>query len=115
LAHVLIDDCNARSCAVPVEKVVERIQLKEIPVVETEERVVEVVREIPVEIVKEVPVYIKVDPTEWDSRHSIRSSGVVSGVAPSGSYNTNSVTRIEGQMSGRNSGGIGGVGMRLAW
>lgn len=46
--------------AVPVEKVVERIQLKEIPVVETEERVVEVVREIPVEIVKEVPVYIKV-------------------------------------------------------
>ena len=46
--------------AVPVEKVVERIQLKEIPVVETEERVVEVVREIPVEIVKEVPVYVKV-------------------------------------------------------
>ena len=43
-----------------MEKVVERIQLKEIPVVETEERVVEVVREIPVEIVKEVPVYIKV-------------------------------------------------------
>lgn len=46
--------------AVPVEKIIERIQLKEIPVVETEERVVEVVREIPVEIVKEVPVYIKV-------------------------------------------------------
>ena len=44
----------------PIEKVVERIQIKEIPVVETEERVVEVVREIPVEIVKEVPVYIKV-------------------------------------------------------
>lgn len=43
-----------------MEKVVERIQLKEIPVIETEERVVEVVREIPVEIVKEVPVYIKV-------------------------------------------------------
>jgi hypothetical protein len=45
---------------VPVEKVVERIQIKEIPVVETEERVVEVVREIPVEIIREVPVYIKV-------------------------------------------------------
>ena len=44
----------------PVEKVVERIQIKEIPVVEAEERVVEVVREIPVEIVREVPVYIKV-------------------------------------------------------
>ena len=29
---------------VPVEKMVERIQIKEIPVVETEERVVEVVR-----------------------------------------------------------------------
>ena len=51
---------------------IERIQLKEIPVVETEERVVEVIREIPVEIIKEVPVYIKVDPTEWDSRHSVR-------------------------------------------
>jgi len=102
---------------VPVEKVVERIQLKEIPVVETEERVVEVVREIPVEIVKEVPVYIKVDPTEWDSRHSIRSSAAVSGVQPSGSYNTNSITRVEGQAVSRNSGdsGIGGVGMRLAW
>jgi len=45
---------------VPVEKIIERIQLKEIPVVETEERVVEVVREIPVEIIKEVPVYVKV-------------------------------------------------------
>ena len=44
--------------AVPIEKVVERIQIKEIPVVETEERVVEVVREIPVEIVKEVLVLV---------------------------------------------------------
>ena len=50
---------------VPVEKIIERIQLKEIPVVETEERVVEVVREIPVEIIKEVPVYVKVSSEIW--------------------------------------------------
>jgi hypothetical protein len=43
-----------------VEKIVERIQVKEIPVVETEERIKEIVREVPVEVVKEVPVYIKV-------------------------------------------------------
>ena len=55
-----------------MEKVVERIQLKEIPVVETEERVVEVVREIPVEIVKEVPVYVKVKLSWCLKRLSMR-------------------------------------------
>ncbi len=30
----------------PVEKVVERVQIKEVPVVQTEERVVEVVKEV---------------------------------------------------------------------
>lgn len=39
--------------------------------IETEERVVEVVREVPVEIVKEVPVYVKVDAAEWDARHGL--------------------------------------------
>ena len=77
---------------VPVEKVVERVQIKEIPVVETEERVVEVVREIPVEIVKEVPVYIKVDPTEWDSRHNLRSS------ANSIAYPSGNFTQQQGMM-----------------
>ncbi len=50
--------------------------------IETEERVVEVVREVPVEIVKEVPVYIKVDPAEWDARHGIttQSRGQYGGV-----------------------------------
>ena len=70
---------------VPVEKVVERVQIQEIPVVETEERVVEVVREIPVEVVKEVPVYIKVDPTEWDSRHNLRSAQMTAAF-PTGTY-----------------------------
>eukprot|EP00960_Hanusia_phi_P027719 746976-Hanusia_phi.AAC.6 len=65
---------------VPVEKVVERIHVQEVPVIETEERVVEVVREIPVEIVKEVPVYIKIDPAEWESRHSLRSTSAIGGV-----------------------------------
>lgn len=66
-------DCLAT--AVPVEKVVERIQLKEIPVVETEERVVEVVREIPVEIVKEVPVYIKVRHADFSRDVAAAESG----------------------------------------
>jgi hypothetical protein len=59
---------------------------------------------------------MQVDPTEWDSRHSIRSSGLISGVAPSGSYNTNSLVRVEG-VAQRNtaSAAMGGVGMRLAW
>jgi len=45
----------------------------------------QVVREIPVEIVKEIPVYIKVDPTEWDSRHNLRSSNMTSAY-PTGIY-----------------------------
>jgi len=43
------------------------------------------VREIPVEIVKEIPVYIKVDPTEWDSRHNLRSYNMTSAY-PTGMY-----------------------------
>lgn len=66
----------------PVEKVVERIQLKEIPVVETEERVVEVVREIPVEIVKEVPVYIKVRHAAQAPRGVARAELVEAGTSP---------------------------------
>jgi C-terminal processing protease CtpA/Prc len=98
---------------VPIEKVVERIQIKEIPVVETEERVVEVVREIPVEIVKEVPVYIKVDPTEWDSRHNLRSSTVAQSY-PSGNY-TQAQAMVTHQTAYSGTAvGIGGVGMRLA-
>jgi len=112
---------------VPIEKVVERIQIKEIPVVETEERVVEVVREIPVEIVKEIPVYIKVDPTEWDSRHNLRSSNMTSAY-PTGNF-TQSQAMITHQTAQGYSGytggtasynnnvavaSIGGVGMRLA-
>ena len=73
-------DCLAT--AVPVEKVVERIQLKEIPVVETEERVVEVVREIPVEIVKEVPVYIKVRHAAQAPRGVARAELVEAGTSP---------------------------------
>jgi len=45
----------------------------------------QVVREIPVEIVKEIPVYIKVDPTEWDSRHNLRSFNMTSAY-PTGMY-----------------------------
>jgi hypothetical protein len=103
---------------VPVEKVVERVQIKEIPVVETEERIVEVVREIPVEIVKEVPVYIKVDPTEWDSRHNLRSS------AASITYPSGNFTMQQGMVQERalvaapamqqQFVSVGGVGMRLA-
>jgi len=119
---------------VPIEKVIERIQIKEIPVVETEERVVEVVREIPVEIVKEIPVYIKVDPTEWDSRHNLQAATVTQSY-PSGNFTqsqamvsvgatgySNNASNVDRGFSTVNvdrgfstaAEGVGGVGLRLA-
>jgi len=110
---------------VPIEKVVERIQIKEIPVVETEERVVEVVREIPVEIVKEIPVYIKVDPTEWDSRHNLQAATVTQSY-PSGNFTQSQAMVSVGATGYSNNAsnvdrgfitaaeGVGGVGLRLA-